>query len=358
MAAEIMNIKRIISPYATLIEALRLMDEIGKKLLIICEGKKFIGVISIGDIQRALLNKDDLSENVCKYIRSDMIFAGINDSIEDIKSLMKAERIECMPVVDQNKYLSNIIEWEDIFNIKRKEERQINCPVVIMAGGRGHRLEPLTNIIPKPLIPISDKTIIEEIMGRFIEVGCKKFILSINYKGQLIRDYFSDSRFLNYNISFIEEKSPLGTGGSLYLLKDSLPQTFIVSNCDILVEADWNDLIQYHKSNANIVTVVSVIKNYDIPYGTIETSHNGLVRALKEKPNINYQINSGVYIFEPQVFNYMNADEFIHIPDLLIRIMGLGGKIGAFPVLESDWIDMGNWQDYLKLINRNERFEN
>lgn len=355
---EIMNMKRIISPYVTLIQALRHMDEIGKKLLVICEGKTFIGVISIGDIQRALLNKDDLAENVCKYIRPDMIFMGENDSIEDIKNMMQAERIECMPIVDKNKCLLNIIEWEDVFNKKRKKERQIDCPVVIMAGGRGHRLEPLTNIIPKPLIPISDKTIIEEIMERFFEAGCREFILSINYKGQLIREYFSSEKYSSYEISFIEEKDPLGTGGSLYFLKDSLSKTFIVSNCDILIDVDWNDLIQYHKSNANIVTVVSVIKNYDIPYGTIETCHNGLVKTLKEKPNINYQINSGVYIFEPLIFDYMKADEFIHIPDLLLRIINLGGKIGAFPVLDSDWVDMGNWQDYLKLINRSNNVGN
>lgn len=344
--------ERIISPCATLIEALRHMDEIGKKLLIICEGKKFIGVISIGDIQRALLSKDDLSENVRGYIREDIIFAYVNDSIIKIKKMMQEERIECMPIVDQNGNLSNIIEWEDIFNVKRKEKEQINCPVVIMAGGRGHRLEPLTNVIPKPLIPVSDKTIIEEIIERFAEAGCRDFTLSVNYKGQLIRDYFLNKPCLDYHIDFIEEKNPLGTGGSLYLLKESLYQTFIVSNCDILINVNWNDLIQYHKSNANMATVVSVLQNFEIPYGTIETGHNGLVRELREKPNINYQINSGVYIFEPQIFDYMNENEFIHIPDLLLRIMDTGGKIGAFPVLDGDWIDMGNWQDYLKLINR------
>lgn len=187
MALKIMDIKRIISPCVTLIEALRYMDEIGKKLLIICEGKKFIGVISIGDIQRAILNKDDLSGNVCRYVRDDIIFASTNDNFENIKKMMRKERIECMPIVDPNNELSNIIEWEDLFSTKRNEGNPINCPVVIMAGGKGHRLEPLTNIIPKPLIPISEKTIIEEIMERFIEAGCREFILSINYKGQIGR---------------------------------------------------------------------------------------------------------------------------------------------------------------------------
>lgn len=357
MAWGIMDMERIISPNATLIEALRQMDEIGKKLLIICEGKKFTGVISIGDIQRALLNKDDLSEKVCGYIRADIIFANAEDSLDKIKKLMQEERIECMPVVGADGELSDIIEWEELFRSKRKEKSPIDCPVVIMAGGRGHRLEPLTNVIPKPLIPVSDKTILEEIMDRFAEAGCRNFILSVNYKRELIREYFSNRQNSEYNINFIEEGSPLGTGGSLYLLKESLFQTFIVSNCDILIDVNWNDLIQYHKSNANMATVVTVLKNFNIPYGTIETGPNGLVEGLREKPDISYQINSGVYIFEPQIFSCMNENEFIHIPDLLLRIKDLGGKIGAFPVLEGDWADMGNWNDYLKLINKHAPLE-
>jgi NDP-sugar pyrophosphorylase family protein len=202
------------------------------------------------------------------------------------------------------------------------------------------------------LIPIDDKTIIEDIMDRFIDVGCNSFIFSVNYKAEKIKDYFDKIPNKNYSIDYIQEDKPLGTAGSLYLLKNNISTTFFVSNCDILVDVNLEDLLNYHRENKNIITVVSVLKNYSIPYGTIETSKNGQLVSLNEKPNIVYQINSGLYILEPEIFKYLPENKFMHITDLILLLKEKGFNIGVFPVSEGSWIDMGNWDEYLNIIKK------
>lgn len=331
-------------------DALRLMDSIERKLLVICENDKFLGVISIGDIQRALLKKMDLSDTVEHYIRPDIIFAKDTDNLQDIKKMMRLERIESMPIVDASGALVDIIEWKDVFdsNMKMTQE-SVCCPVVIMAGGEGRRLRPLTNIIPKPLIPVSEKTIIEEIMDRFRLADCNEFYLSVNYKADTIKNYFHNKT--EYHIQYVQEEKPLGTAGSLFLVKDHLKGTFFVSNCDILVDVNLKDLMEYHKTNKNIATVVSVLKDYEIPYGTFETRDHGVLTKINEKPTYTYQINSGFYILEPEIFNYIKENEFIHITDLFELLIADGKRVGVFPVSEGSWSDMGNWEEYLRMIN-------
>ena len=345
-----MNEKFLISPTTTLIAALKYMDSIEKKILVVCEEKKFIGVISIGDIQRAILNKIDLQDMVANHIREDIIYAKQGDDIDAVKKLMQKERIECMPIVDSNHKLIDIIEWDDL--LVEVKKTPIHCPVVIMAGGEGRRLRPLTNIIPKPLIPISDKTIIEEIMNRFVEADCHKFYLSVNYMADVIKDYFDRINNKEYDISYLKEDKPLGTAGSLFLLRDTLKETFVVSNCDILVDINFGDLLEYHKSNSNIATLVSVIKTNEIPYGTVETGINGTLIALNEKPTSSYQISAGLYVLEPEIFNYMHDNEFMHITTLLMKMKEDGKNVGVFPVSEKSYVDMGNWNEYMKIINQ------
>lgn len=343
------NEEIIITKKTSLFEALQIMDNVRHKLLIICEERKFLGIITIGDIQRALLKKEDLASPVKQYIRSDIIYADTEMKIEEIKSIMQKTRIECMPVVDEEGYLVDAISWEEMFSANCSHaDIQMNYPVVIMAGGQGTRLRPLTNIIPKPLVPISEKTIIEEIMDKFVTVGCNRFYISVNYKAEIIRNYFKDNR--EYNIQFVQEDKPLGTAGALYLLRDKLKGTFFVSNCDILADVNLVDLVNYHKGNKNVLTIVSVLKNYAIPYGTLETKENGILVGLQEKPEMVYQINSGVYILEAEVFKYISDGEFIHITDLIQRLLNTGRRVGVFPISDGSWTDIGNWEEYLKNI--------
>lgn len=340
-----------ISPSATLTDALKQMDRLMRKLLFVIEEGKFISVLSLGDIQRALIKNLSLETAVKNVLRSEITISSPSDSFEEIKRKMYAHRIECMPVVDDKNNLLEVYFWEEVFG-KESEIKNVNLnlPVVIMAGGQGTRLKPLTNVLPKPLLPIGEKTIIEEIMDKFVKVGCGSFFISVNYRSDLIKHYFDSLNNKDYSIKYFQESRPLGTAGSMYLIKSKIKSTFFVSNCDIIVNQDLDDIYQYHIENGNCITIVSALKHYKIPYGTIETCEDGILTSLSEKPELTFQINTGMYILEPDVLDYIEDDTFLHITELIECIKENGKRVGVFPVNEGAWKDIGEWDEYLKII--------
>lgn len=345
------NKEIIIAPNATLLEGLKKMDAIRRKLLLVHDGYKYISLLSIGDIQRAIIQNIDLNSPVTAIIKKDYIIANPETSIDEIKKLMLSIRAEFMPVVSAGKELINIYFWEDFFSENKLEPlAQFNLPVVIMAGGLGTRLKPLTNVLPKPLLPIGEKTMLEEIFERFAQCGCNRFHISVNYKAELIKYYIQNLQ-LPYEINFFEEEKPMGTAGSLSKLKDKIDQTFFVSNCDILIEQDYSEILDYHRANKNEITVIAALKHFPIAYGTIETGRNGQLKSLLEKPELTFKINSGMYILEPHLLDEIPLNTFFHITDLIDKVKNKNRTIGVFPVSEKSWIDMGSWNDYLKLVN-------
>ena len=335
---------------ATLSEALTQMDAVNRKLLLVVNpDNTFFSLLSIGDIQRAIIKNMPLTTTVEQVVRHDITIARITDDLDLVKERMKTRRNELMPILDINNSIVEVIFWEDLFHEKRITH-QLDLPVVIMAGGRGSRLKPLTNVIPKPLIPINEKTIIEDIMDRFVEHGCNTFHLSVNYKADMIRYYLENLNNPDYKISYFQEDKPLGTAGSLSLLKGKISQTFFVSNCDIIIDEDYSEIIKYHKNNKNKITLVAALKHFHIPYGTLETTRDGILTGLTEKPELNFKINSGMYIIESDVLNRIPNNTFLHITDLIDTIMQSGDKVGVFPVSEKSWRDMGSLSE-LKFVN-------
>ena len=335
----------------SLIEAMKQMDLIDKKSLLVFNADKFLNIISIGDIQRAILKGVNLNEGINGVLRDNTRIANENMSEECIRTLMKDFRMEIMPIISDSSELIDVLFWSDIFPKDEKSNlHKLNCPVVIMAGGKGTRLKPLTNVFPKPLIPIGDKTIIEEIMDKFVDVGSSEFFLSVNYKVDTIKHYFDVLKNENYDINYFQEEKPLGTAGSMFLLKGKINKTFFVSNCDILINQDLTEIYKYHKENGNDVTMVSALKHYKIPYGTIETGENGILLSMSEKPELTYQINIGVYILEAHVLDLIPDNKFYHITELIANIKNNGGKVGVFPISEGAWKDIGQWDEYLKMI--------
>jgi len=339
---------------ATILFALERMDKINRKLLILTENRKFYSLISIGDIQRAILAKVDMSEPVFKITRKDIRVALETDDLDKVKERMRIKRNEFMPVISEANYIVNVIYWSDLFDKEElKKQNPLNLPVVIMAGGKGSRLKPITNILPKPLIPLSEKTILEEIMDQFVYAGCSDFYLSINYKAEMITHYFENLHNENYKIEYFREDKPLGTAGSMFLIKDKIKSTFFVSNCDIIIDQDLEELYNYHKQHKNIITIVSALKHYYIPYGTIETKNGGVLKKLIEKPKLTFQINSGMYILEPEVLQEIPENTFFHITELIEKMQQKGEQVGVFPVSEGSWKDIGEWDEYLHNIVKN-----
>jgi dTDP-glucose pyrophosphorylase len=340
------TIKKLsIDKNATINAALKKMDEVGRKLLIVVHGGKFISMLSIGDIQRAIIKNIDLSEPVNRIVREHVKVAAADDDLEKIKNEMKVRRNEFMPVLAQDGSVARIIFWEDLFQEKKpRPTRHFDLPVVIMAGGFGTRLRPLTNVLPKPLVPFGEKTIIEEIFERFANHGCKNFYISVNYKAELIEFYLWNQN-LPYQLKFFKEQQPQGTAGSLSLLRGKIRQTFFVSNCDILIDQDYTEILDYHKKNKNEITIVAAIKNIPLPYGTIQTGENGQLLELTEKPELTFKINSGMYILEPHLLDEIPADGVFPITELIENVKSRNGIIGVFPVSDKSWIDIGSWKN-------------
>lgn len=342
---------RCIISSESLLKALRQMDVQKVKMLFMFEDDRFVSILTIGDIQRAIVKNISLETPVAKVVERNKKFAYVGESMEAIREKMLRLRAECMPVLDEQCNLIDVIFWKDLFDKDESQSREkINIPVVIMAGGKGTRLKPLTNVIPKPLIPVGDKTILEEIMDQFEGIGCLKFYMSVNYKSDMMRFYI-DQLDHHYDIDFFEEPKPLGTIGSVSLLKGKITSPFFVSNCDIVIDQDYRDVYEYHQNNHNDLTIVTAVKSIKIPYGVIETGKDGLMTNLQEKPEQTYMINTGVYILNPELINEIPEGEFFHITHLMEKIKARGGRVGCFPVSEHAWRDMGEWPEYLKIIN-------
>jgi dTDP-glucose pyrophosphorylase len=340
-----------IAKNASILAALKQMDELDRKLLLVFDNGKYCGLLSIGDIQRAIIKNIPLETEVDNILRKQHRVARLGDSTETIHKMMMEFRTECMPVLDENDNLVDTLFWEEEFKeTERKPASELKVPVVIMAGGFGSRLKPLTNIIPKPLVPIGEKPIIEIIIDGFNRLGATDFYLSVNYKHEMIRYYFDHLKDRSYNVHYFMEDQPLGTAGSIYLLKNVLKSTFFVSNCDILIDQDYRDIYNYHKEQGNEITLVGSLRHYKIPYGTIEMGEGGQLLSMKEKPEITYIINSGMYVLEPSVLDDIPNNTFFHITELIEKVKQRGGKTGVFPVSEKSWFDIGEWNEYQQTL--------
>lgn len=343
----------LISSDDTLLQALKCMDNRKLKLLVIIDDKdRYLNLLSIGDIQRSILQNISLETKIKNIEIEKKIVAYDTWTEKQIKNFMLKIRTEFMPVLNQEHHIIKIYFWNDFFNEPQFIEsiKKIDIPVVLMAGGKGTRLKPISNIIPKPLVPIGDVTIIEEIIGRFKRAGCTNYFISVNYKEKMIASYLNDVDIKNVSLNFIKEEKPLGTAGSLSLLKGKINTTFFISNCDILIDQDLVEIFEYHKKNKNEITMVSALKHISIAYGTIETGEDGILETMVEKPELTFKINTGVYILEPELIDEVPNDKFYHITELIEQVKNRGGRVGVFPISEKSWLDIGEWPEYIKTV--------
>lgn len=334
---------------ASVLDAMKKMDELGVKLLLVKSNGSILGesVVSIGDIQRAIIRQINIKESICSILRPKINVCSISDPKEEIRQKMLEYRAEFMPLVNDEKEIVDLIFWDELFDeAKPTAAKKLDIPVVIMAGGKGSRLKPITNIIPKPLVPIGEKPIIEVIIDQFSELGAKSFYVSVNYKAEMIQSYFNSIPNKSYLISYFEENKPLGTAGSLYLLKDKINSTFFVTNCDIIIDQDYEEIYQYHCQNNYELTVVGALKSFSIPYGAINMQEGGKISSIEEKPELTFVVNTGMYILEPHLIREIPENSFFHITDLIENIIARDGKVGVFPVSEGAWMDIGEWKEY------------
>ena len=344
-----------IHPQATIKEAMEAMGKASEKVLLVVDDEQaLLGALSDGDIRRYILRGGDLSGTIQGAYQADPIFIFKDDyDIERIKQILTKNRIVLIPILHKNRKIIDFVTWETVFGNNRDSEKQkLDAPVVIMAGGRGTRLEPFTRVLPKPLVPVGEKPVIDHIIDRFRAYGASEFYLTIHHMSKILRAYFEE-KSPDYSIGFAEEDEPRGTAGSLTLLADRLNRPFFVSNCDIIIEADYADIFRFHTKNGYDITLVASAKQYNIPYGICELNGSGSLERIQEKPKYNFLVNTGLYVLNPSVIDLIPDNKLFHITHLMDKVKENNGTIGVYPVSEKAWIDVGQWAEYrnaLKVI--------
>lgn len=346
----------IITEAYTLKEAMKKLDLGAMKILfVIDENKKLIGSLTDGDIRRYILKGGDLDKSISGIFNSETFCLVENEYTElELKEFFTQKYIEVIPVIDINREIVKYETWNQVFSSSKKKPNRgtklKNIPVVIMAGGKGTRLKPFTDVLPKPLVPIQERPIMDWIIDEFYNYGARQYYATLNYRGKMIEAYYS-SIDKKYNIGFKWEKDFYGTAGSLKLLTEEITGTFIVSNCDIIVKANYDDVMDFHKKSGAMMTVVSSIQHHQIPYGVIEFSDGGVITQIKEKPEYTHVINTGVYILEKECLDFIPKDEFFHITHLIETLMDKGLKIVTYPVSEKEYVDIGQWKEYMSAVD-------
>lgn len=333
----------LISNCVTLKQAIAKIEANEYKILyVVDDDKHVIGTLTDGDVRRYLLKSGTINDSITNAINKNFKFLETKNK-NQAESFMKEYDITSVPVVNSKMQISYVY-----YKGMESSVNKINVPVVIQAGGFGTRLYPYTKILPKPLIPIGDIPIVEMIINKFYESGCTDFYLIVNHKKNMIKSYFAEDK-RPYNIHFIEESTPLGTGGGLSLLKGMINKTFILTNCDILLETDFSEILEQHNKEKNVITMVCVNKEIQIPYGVIELDKKGKIDTITEKPTFNYISNAGAYIIEPNVIEEMLDNIKIGFPDVFDKYRLDGQSVGVHIVKDEDFMDMGELEELEKM---------
>lgn len=333
----------LINKNASVKEAIEVIENNNlKSVFIVDENMILLGIFTRGDLKQFLLKNGDIHDSISKVMNKAPITF---KSKREAQVYSQNQRRIVYPIVDNNRKLIDVLENSyDIYSNAISSNCLKDIPVVIMAGGLGTRLYPLTKVLPKGLVPIGDETIMEKIIKNFNAWGCNDYYFVLNHKAEMIKAYF-DSLEKTYNIHYIKEEAFLGTGGGLSLLKGKICNTFVLTNCDILVNADFDCVLKQHRDDNNIMTLIGALRNSEIPYGVLDVNEKGVLSAFKEKPELSYIVNTGVYMIEPEVINNIPKDHFCHITDIIQDGLRNNKRIGVFPITEKSWMDMGQFDE-------------
>jgi dTDP-glucose pyrophosphorylase len=333
----------LIKPEATLQEAIHVIDNAALQIaLVIDELESLAGVVTDGDIRRALIRGMSLDHSVAEVMNVKPKVASVNDSKTKLISMMEAHSLNHLPVLDDN---GKVVRLETLLELYKQP--QFQNPVFLMAGGFGTRLRPLTDNCPKPLLEIGGKPILETTLENFVRSGFKKFYIAVHYMADRIKDYFGDGQRWGVQISYIEEREPLGTAGALGLVSDDMPDLpMIVMNGDILTQIDFSRLLAYHNEQKGIATLCVRQYEYQIPYGVISIEAQR-VTGIVEKPVHSCFASAGVYVLNPSLVKTVGKRQQIDMPELLSRQISAGELISMFPIHEY-WLDIGKESDFLR----------
>lgn len=307
--------------------------------LVLDSSKRLVGILTDGDIRRAILRNVDLDGPIENAMVTNPLTITPDHTRGEAFRIFVDKRFSHLPVVDDENRLIGII-----YESSLRSEGVLNTPVVIMAGGYGKRLRPMTETLPKPMLKVGEKPILEMILERFRDLGANEFYISVNYLAEKITDYFGDGRKHRVNINYIREEKPMGTAGSLSLLPQGLDREFFVVNADILTDLDYRSMHNYHLDKDSHLTVAVKRHDLQVPYGVVEIQQDR-VAELSEKPVISSYINAGIYLLSPELLHQIPCGEYLDMPSLIERLLDGDWNILSYTI-DGSWIDIGQPKEF------------
>ncbi len=324
---------------STVREAMIAIDDGAMKIAVVVdEDGKLVGILTDGDIRRGLIDGMTLSNSIEKIIQTNPIVCFVNDSKEDILAKSLGKKIYHVPVLDAN---NRVVGIEDIDTLLASQTK-VN-KVVLMVGGLGSRLRPLTEETPKPMLKVGNKPILETIINNFKQYGFKDIILSVNYKADIVKEYFGDGKKFGVNIEYIHEEKRMGTAGALSLMRGKFDEPFFVMNGDLLTNVNFEHFLNFHKENGSHATMAVREYEYQVPFGVIN-QEEGRITSIIEKPMQRFYVNAGIYILNPEVINMIEDNTFYDMPTLFDDLIKSNKAPISFPVHEY-WLDIGQMNE-------------
>lgn len=329
----------LVKPTATMFETMQIIDRSSQQFAVVVdEDTRLLGTVTDGDIRRGLLKGNDVNTPIEMMMNANPIYERVGKSIFEYHEILKHRKIRQLPIIDSMNRVVNII-----FGDNERLNSDKNT-VILMLGGKGSRLRPLTNDIPKPMLKVGNKPILETIIDGFKQYGYTNFIFSVNYKKDIIKDYFQNGHHFNVNIEYIEEDKPLGTAGALSLLTDRPSHPFFVMNGDLLTQINFDQLMEFHNKHNSVATMCVREYAHQIPYGVIETDGTTLIK-INEKPISRSFVNAGIYVLSPEVLYSIPDNEYFDMPTLFEQLISKNKNTTVFPIHEY-WLDIGQMDEY------------
>ena len=333
----------LISASATILDAIQMLDKTGIQICLVVDGaERLLGTITDGDIRRGILRSIALTSPVSDVMNSSPIVGALSDSSHKLLEMMNVTQVREIPIVDDRGVLIGLSRWSDLSSGVRPRDNL----VVLMAGGLGSRLQPLTTERPKPLLNVGHKPLLETILENLVQSGFRRFYIAVNYMADMVKSHFGDGRKWDCEISYLEERAYLGTAGALGLLETKTSQPIVVMNGDVLTKINFENLLDFHREQRSKATMCVREYRAQIPYGVVEIAGNR-IRGIIEKPIRTDFVNAGIYVLNASVLEMVRGGEKLDMTDLFSEIIEQGDATAAFPIWEY-WIDIGRIDDFEK----------
>lgn len=333
-----------VSPKTLIRNVLAIIDQAALQIaLVVDEDDKLMGTVTDGDVRRGILRGVGLDESVRRVFNQNPVTVSVDDDLKHIYRIMRERRARRIPVLDHDGRVVRLELLQEFLDGGKQDS-----PVLLMAGGLGTRLKPLTDDCPKPLLKVGGKPVLETILDNFIEYGFWKFYISVNYKAKMIEEHFGDGSRWGVHIDYVHEEERLGTAGALGLLPERPKHTLLVMNGDLITKVNFNHLLEFHREQNVQATMCAGQYDFQVPYGVAEVRDNRLA-ALNEKPVQSFFVNAGIYLLEPDVLDLVPRGSFCDMTDLLSELLEKGREAAVFPLREY-WLDIGRLSD-LKRAN-------